>query len=96
MNDEVKAEVKFVEVTWTRALKVWWSFTWRSTLYSSLVGLVIGFISVFATKISGDPQILSVATLIIAFGCGIYIVVAVMEMVLKKEWSDFRIALIEK
>ena len=96
MNDEAKAEVKFVEVTWTRALKVWWSFTWRSTLYSSLVVFVIGFISVFATKISGDPQILSVATLIIGLGCGIYIVVAVMEMVLKKEWSDFRIALIEK
>lgn len=96
MNDELKTEMKFVEVTWIRAFKVWWSFTWRSTLYSFLVGLVIAFISVFAAKISEDPQIVNAASLIIVFGCTIYIAVAVMGIVLKKEWSDFRIALIEK
>ena len=40
-------QVKFVELTWGRVVKVWWSLIWRGLLFGFLGGFIIGFIIAF-------------------------------------------------
>ena len=89
------AEVKIVEVTWRRAFKVWWSFMWRATLFGFLGGVLIGFIIGVIMQIAGASTdtikaVCQIAGMIISIPIGI----AVIRIILKKEYPDFKVALI--
>lgn len=97
MTNEVKAEGKFVEVTWKRAFKVWWSLAWRGLLFGFLGGGVVGFILGFILGIARvNPNTIRLVGQIAGGIVGIPIGVAILRIVLRKRYSDFRIALIEE
>ena len=101
MTDEVRREVEFVEVTRTRALKVLWSLTWRVGGLSSLAGLLVGIISAIVSVIARvDPEtglrLTLLASGIVALIVAPFVGSVVMRMLLKKQFSDFRIALIKQ
>lgn len=97
MVEEVKAGMKFVEVTWKRALKVWWSLMWRGLLFGFLGGAIVGFILGFIMGIARvDPNTIKAVCQIAGYIVSLLIGIAVTKIVLKKRYSDFRIALIEE
>ena len=84
-----------VEVTWGRAVKVWWSVMWRAVLFGVIAGFVAGFIvglvGGFAGADRGTITTLSGAAGAIA---GIPVGIWVIKVVLTRKYSDFRIALV--
>ena len=97
MVEEVKAEVKFVKVTWKRVLKVWWSLMWRGLLFGFLGGAVVGFILGFILAIAKvDSNTIKVVCQTAGYIVSLPIGITVTRIVLKKQYSDFRIALIEE
>lgn len=97
MIDEINTEVKFASVTWMRAIKVWWSLTWRILLFGFfggfLIGLILGFIlAIMRIDAKTITAICRIAGMVIGIPIGIFVI----KIILKKEFSDFRIALIEK
>jgi predicted lipid-binding transport protein (Tim44 family) len=86
-----------VDVTWGRAAKVWWSLMWRSALFGGIAGGLVGFVMGFIMGGAGASR-QSIQTL--TFGVGgvvaIPVGISVVRHVLKKSWSDFRIALVPK
>lgn len=90
-------ETKFVEVTWKRVVKVWWSLVWRYLLYSTLVGVGIGFILGLVLAIVGAfPEVIAKICGITGLVFAIPVSIVVTRIVLKKRYSDFKIALIEE
>lgn len=91
------AEVEFVQVTWMRAFKVWWSLLWRGMLFGFLAGAGVGFILGFILGLVRVEQgvikdVCTVAGYIVSIPVGI----AVTKFVLNRRYSDFRIALVRK
>lgn len=90
------AEVEFVEITWMRAVKVWWSLVWRGILFGFLGGAGIGFIlGLIMGLIKADPQTIKTTCVIAGYIISIPIGIAVTKAVLKKRYSGFKIALIK-
>jgi F0F1-type ATP synthase membrane subunit c/vacuolar-type H+-ATPase subunit K len=86
---------KTLEVTFSRATKVWWSLLWRAILFGTLAGGAAGFvigIICAAARVAPEqmPRYGGLAGLAVGIPVGIWVV----QTVLKKSWSDFRIVLV--
>ncbi len=84
-----------LEVTWGRALKVWWSIVWRAMLFSFIAGAVAGFLIGFFGSIAGmDPKAIPIysglAGMVVAIPVGIWVV----KVVLQKRFSGYRLVLV--
>ncbi len=84
-----------LEVTFSRAAKVWWSLAWRALLFGILAGAAAGFVIGIVCAIASVPQEQisrygSLAGLVVGVPVGIWVV----QTILKKSWSDFRIVLV--
>lgn len=86
-----------VEVTWKRAVKVWWSLFWKVALISVglsfLIGMLLGFLG---TAAGVAPTALRLISYLIGGAVGVFVGVAVLKSVLTKTFSDFRIVLVAK
>lgn len=85
-----------IEVTWHRVLQIWWAWLWRNLLYvmlpAGLLGAVVGI--VFAVnKIPLEPNAWKIQ--IASAAIGIPVSIWLLQEILKKNYSGFRIALIE-
>jgi hypothetical protein len=81
-----------LEITPSRLLKIFWLFTWRAMIGGFLIGFVFGFIIGVAGRIAGFQS-----NLIAGAGgvlLGLIWSIFVMKMALRKNYSDFRIALV--
>jgi hypothetical protein len=94
--------VTTVEVTWTRAVKVFWSLLWRSALWWALIGVAVaGPVWFFSLPPAGAPDPdatfrLTPDTLpFVAIGTivGVFIEVWIVKTVMGQAYSDFRIVL---
>jgi hypothetical protein len=88
-----------LEVTWKRAMIVWWAFSWR-TLLITPIGMIIGgvlggIVSVLGTKMGLDQKILLAVITVISFPFGIAISVFILKLILKKRFSEFTICLVK-
>jgi len=84
-----------LEVTWGRALRVWWSIMWRALLFCFIAGFIAGFIVGFIGGMSGlDPKSIQLYAGIAGAAVGIPIGIWVVKTVLGKKYSEFRIALV--
>lgn len=75
-----------VDVTWLRALEIWWAWLWRAFLWSILAGFVVGFVAGFVGAVEAAP--------FLGGAVGLPIGIWVLKGVLGKTFSDFRIALL--
>ena len=99
MTEEIKAGTKCVEVTYMRAFKVWWSLLWRSAMLTFLMVAVGGFTIGFILRIdllAPANTIKKIVFQALFFIIGLLVNIAIMRIVLKKRYSDFRVALIEE
>jgi hypothetical protein len=86
-----------LDVTWTRATKVWWSLLWRGLLFGSLAGFAAGFVvGITGAALGANRETISqlgtLAGVLTAVPVGIWVV----RTVLRKSWSDFRIAIVAR
>ncbi len=84
-----------LEVTWGRALRIWWSIVWRGTLYGSIaiyfarfIAFEIG-IALRASQVSMDTWA-TVAGAVVGISVGMWVVKRVMKL----RYSRFRVALL--
>jgi hypothetical protein len=84
-----------LEVTWGRALRVWWSLIWRTLLASVLVGALFGAILGMLLGVAGFALgtivlVTQAAGALVGIGVGVVMV----RHVLRMSWREFRIVLI--
>ena len=84
-----------IEVTWGRAVKVWWSIVWRAVLFSGLAGMVAGGVVGGILGVAGvGPQTIGTVGTWLGVLVSIPVGIWVVRWVLRKSWSDFRIVLV--
>lgn len=84
-----------LEVTWGKALRIWWSLIWRGVLYGGIAGLVARFIAIeIGIALPGPEGSLdtwaTVAGIVVSIPVGMWVV----KRVVKLRYSRFRIALL--
>ena len=86
-----------VEITIGRLLRIFWLFAWRSVIGGAILGAVIGFVIGFVMGVvGGTREHVALAGSVAGMLVGATWAVLVLKMALQKEYSDFRIMLIER
>jgi hypothetical protein len=86
---------KSLEVTFSRATKVWWSLLWRAILFGILAGVAAGIpFGIICAVARVAPEQTSRYGGLVGAALGIPVGIWVVQTVLKKSWSDFRIVLV--
>lgn len=87
-----------LEVTWKRAVRVWWSYIWRNVvavilglIVALIVGLILGLI--MGLMGSSEQMITYVSN---AFGLmiGLAISIIPIKLILNKSFGEFRLVLV--
>lgn len=87
--------MEYLEATWTRALKVWWSLAWRLTVFGLVAGILVGLpVAMVAGTLGLGP--LQAELLLHGLTIPLWIIIGVwvVRWVLRLEYADFRIALV--
>ena len=85
-----------IEVTYKNTLPVWWSYIWRVTLASIILGVIIGFITGFIVGFLGKPELGGPVGGISGYITSIPVSIWAMKMILDKEYKNFSVVLVEK
>ena len=84
-----------LEVTWERAVTVWWSVTWRSAVIGTLAALITGLgIGFFGGLLNLNQLFVSRLLRLAGVVCGISAAIWAVKHVLAKKFRDFRIVLL--
>jgi high-affinity Fe2+/Pb2+ permease len=84
-----------LEVTWERALTVWWSVTWRSALLGLAAGFGIGIaIAVFGGMLNLNPRFVSRLVRLAGVISGLSSAIWALKHVLVMKFRDFKIVLL--
>ena len=75
-----------VDVSWGRAIKVWWSLVWRGLLFGGIAGFIAGLIMALA----GAGEHAGIAGGLSGIPVGVWVI----KTVIGSEYSDFRIVLV--
>ena len=83
-----------LEPTWNVCFKIWWALFWRNTLLSFGAGFFAAMFGGMLAKLGGG----NVGKMGFSFGliAGITMGIVAMRMVLRKNFRDWKIELIEK
>jgi hypothetical protein len=87
----------FLEPTFKRSARIWWAWVWRSAVFGGAAGLfgslILGLSGILARVSEKTGQYLGVA---IGVALAIPVGIWVFQMVLEKEFGEFRIRLVPK
>ncbi len=87
-----------LEITWARAIRVWWALLWRNILAilgAMLIGGVVGGILGFVLSVAGvsEEVIMLIATPLGGL-IGLAVSIVPVKLVLGRKYGDFRLVLI--
>jgi ABC-type nitrate/sulfonate/bicarbonate transport system permease component len=86
-----------IEVTWGTTLRVWWSYVWRSALFSMLLGFVLGLIGgIIVGIVGGTHQTASNVGAILGYLGSIPVSIWVLKKILSKKYKEFSVALVKE
>jgi hypothetical protein len=87
----------FLEPTFKRSARIWWAWVWRSAVFSGAAGLfgslVLSLSGILDRVSEKTGQYLGVA---IGIALAVPVGIWVFQMVLEKEFGEFRIRLVPK
>jgi hypothetical protein len=99
-RDEISSPTKsagFLEPTFKRAARIWWSWVWRSVIFGGAAGLfgsvVLNLSGVLEHISERAGQILGAA---IGIALAVPVGIWVFQMVLEKNFGEFQIRLVPK
>ena len=86
-----------LEVTWNRAIRVWWSYLWRAII-TAIVAIVfsaaVGFILGMVAGILGLPiPVIQGIGAVVGFVIGLAFSVVPFKLILGKDYGEFRLVL---
>ena len=85
------------ELTWQRALSVWWLLYWRGVIGGVIIAVVIGFgIGLIGSLAGVNEEAVKFTSTVVGTPLGFVWVIVVMQMALRKRYRDFRLALIPR
>lgn len=89
--------VGFLEPTFKRAARIWWAWVWRSLIFGAAAGMfgsVVLSLSGILNRVSEKAgQLLSVG---LGVALAVPVGVWVFQMILEKDFGEFRIRLVPK
>ncbi len=86
-----------VEVTYGNTLRIWWSYFWRVLLFSTILGVVLGFIGAFTIGPFVDPETgRKIIAPILGYLGSIPVSIWVFKEILSKKFETFSVALIQE
>ena len=85
----VASETNYLELTFRRALCIWWAYFWRHMLYGGAAVLVIGFLEGLA-GLGGRHLLLSLSSVLVL----VPVQMCVFGVVLHKQFRHFSIRLV--
>jgi hypothetical protein len=95
MNEGIPMEL---EVTWGRAIRVWWSYLWRSIIamivaafFGGIAGAIVGIIGAILKLPLPAIQVFSG---ILGVVIGLAISVVPIKLILGKDYGEFRLVLL--
>lgn len=95
MEREIVMEL---EVTWKRAMRIWWAFTWRNFIglvFATVTGAITGALVGVSSSLFEIPNKDSTAeAMILGFLIGIFFSVLAMKMTIGKQYGNYRLVLI--
>lgn len=83
-----------LDTTWDRLLKVWWLFTWRGVVMAAVAGFLAGVVAGVIVGLIGHPEWGKIAGGIAGLCIWFPVAVVAMRMAFRKQYSDFRIAML--
>jgi hypothetical protein len=91
------SEAGFLEPTFKRAARIWWAWVWRSVVFGGAAGLfasaVLSLSGILEHVSEKAGQVVSMAAgLALAVPIGIW----VFQMVLEKDFGEFRLRLVPR
>jgi ABC-type amino acid transport system permease subunit len=90
----IGGKMEALDITYGRAARIWWAWTWRSLLIAVVLGVAIGFAIGFFGAAIGFRHT-SVVNVVCAGAAGIFAGIWVLAKILKKNFAGFRIVLIK-
>ena len=89
-----------LEVTWGRAVRVWWAYMWRNLLAivaTIAAGGAAGFLIGFVMGAAGVPiKTIQVASTVVGAILGLAISVVPVKLILGRDFGEFRVVLLAK
>jgi len=89
-----------LEVTWGRAIRVWWAYLWRNILAVIVAmfvgGLVGGVLGLIMGALGASERTVQVVCAPIGCVLGMVISVFPIKMILGKDFGEFRLVLLVK
>jgi len=89
-----------LEITWNRAVRVWWSYLWRNLIaivVAMLVGGLVGFIGgLVMGALGASIETVQFVTAPMGAIIGLLISIVPMKMILGKDFGEFRLVLLKK
>jgi len=83
-----------IEVTWDRAIRIWWSLAWQGVLFSVIAGALAGFILGAILGALGMGESIEKYGQLVGLLVGIPVGIWVVKIVLTKQFRSFSIALV--
>lgn len=86
-----------MEITWSRVAAVWWLIAWRAGLGGALIGAVLGFVIGFVgAALGASLQGITITSSLVGALVGLFWSLVVVRMALRKQYGDFRLALVAR
>lgn len=87
-----------LNVTWNRAIRVWWSLAWRNLiaiLASMVLGAIVGFIvGMILGSFGASVHTIQWVTAPLGAILGLVISIIPIKMILGKDFGEFRLVLL--
>lgn len=87
-----------LEVTWKRALKVWWAFLWRNVLavlMTVILSAIAGFmVSVILGLLGVGDNVLLIIAQSLGIVIGLLVSIIPVKLILGRDYGEFRLVLI--
>ncbi|HLL28769.1 MAG TPA: hypothetical protein VKT73_14110 [Xanthobacteraceae bacterium] len=86
-----------LEITWPRIVSVWWLIAWRTLLGGGIIAFALAFlIGAVGARLGFDFQPVVIVSTVVAWLTGLIWGLFVVRMALKKNYEEFRLALMKK
>jgi hypothetical protein len=86
----VASETTYLELTFRRALCIWWAYFWRHMLYGGVAVIIVGFLEGLA-GLGGSHLLLSLSAVLVMAAVSM----CVLGIVLHKQFRHFSIRIVE-
>ena len=83
-----------LEITWSHTLSIWWSYIWRCSLFSIILGFILGGIAGLVLGFVGRGDLAARVGMVLGYLCAIIVSIIFLRKILNKRYKNFSIALI--